>query len=373
MSIPIWNRRDEWTVPRLMDARLESDPDSEFLDVNGERWTASALFAAANRLANTMIDFGVAQGDRIATLIENSSEAVISLFGANRAGAIGVPINTAYKGEYLRHQLADSGAKVLIVDAALAERAHRGRRHHRHARSRHRRRRERTDTGHQLAHVGRRHDRRRPATRRRGLSHRSQRVHLHGRHHRPVEGLRGQPQLHRHADQADRRRCGARAPDDVVWSPLPLFHYNAVTVMLVGTLLIGGRAAIYKKFSVSNFWPEINRVGATHASTLGSMVTLLVNDPMRPEAPDSGAAAGEQDPALHLRRADAAGGVGTVHRTLEHPAVRRGLRHDRGLALVVVAAGDEEQAQRGRGRQRRVLGRPDLRRRRQRAAARHPG
>ena len=39
---------------------------------------------------------------------------------------------------------------------------------------------------------------------------------------------------------------------------------------------------------MSNFWPEINRVGATHASTLGSMVTLLANDVMQPGAPDSG-------------------------------------------------------------------------------------
>jgi crotonobetaine/carnitine-CoA ligase len=40
---------------------------------------------------------------------------------------------------------------------------------------------------------------------------------------------------------------------------------------------------------VSNFWPEINRTGATMASLLGSMVTLLANDISRPEAPDSGA------------------------------------------------------------------------------------
>ncbi len=37
-------------------------------------------------------------------------------------GAVSVPINTAYKGEYLRHQLNDSGARVLIVADDLVER-----------------------------------------------------------------------------------------------------------------------------------------------------------------------------------------------------------------------------------------------------------
>src|SRR5690606_29796832 len=35
------------------------------------------------------------------------------------------PVNTAYKGEYLRHQLADSGSRVLVVHADLVDRAER--------------------------------------------------------------------------------------------------------------------------------------------------------------------------------------------------------------------------------------------------------
>ena len=67
--------------------------------------------------------YGLAKGDRVATLVENSSEAVISQFGAVQLGGVSVPINTAYKGEYLRHQLADSGAKVLVIDGDVADRA----------------------------------------------------------------------------------------------------------------------------------------------------------------------------------------------------------------------------------------------------------
>ena len=30
-----------------------------------------------------------------------------------------MPVNTAYKGEYLSHQLTDSGSRVLVVAASL--------------------------------------------------------------------------------------------------------------------------------------------------------------------------------------------------------------------------------------------------------------
>ena len=285
---PIWRDRDEYSVARLIDERLASDPDREFLDINGESWTAARMFGTADRLANTFAEFGVQRGDRVATLIENSSEAAVALFAANRASAVGVPVNTAYKGEYLRHQLADSGAKVLIVEAALAERAIFVA--------------DQIDTLEHVIVVG--HD---------GESTPGTNWHSWtdalampdtplGRPTDPTDldifiytgGTTGLSKAcainHNYAVTLAWQiaHMWERTADDVVWTPMPLFHFNAVSVMLTGTLLCGGRGAIYKKFSVSNFWPEINRVGATHASTLGSMVTLLVNDTMKPEAPDSG-------------------------------------------------------------------------------------
>jgi len=82
--------------------------------------------------------------------------------------------------------------------------------------------------------------------------------------------------------------CWQRTADDVVWTPLPLFHFNAITTAVLGPLVFGGRAAIYRRFSVSNFWPEMNRVGATITSTLGTMAYLLAHDVDRPEMPRSG-------------------------------------------------------------------------------------
>jgi crotonobetaine/carnitine-CoA ligase len=74
-----------------------------------------------------------------------------------------------------------------------------------------------------------------------------------------------------------------------VWTPLPLYHYNAILTAVLGPMLSGGRSAISRKFSVSAFWPEMNRVGATITSTLGTMAYLLAHDIDRPEMPRSGA------------------------------------------------------------------------------------
>ena len=72
-------------------------------------------------------------------------------------------------------------------------------------------------------------------------------------------------------------RAWQRTADDIVWTPLPLFHLNAISIAVVGTLSIGGSASIARRFSVSGFWPEVKRSRATIASMLGSLAILVAN------------------------------------------------------------------------------------------------
>ena len=166
--------------------------------------------------------------------------------------------------------------------------------------------------------------------------------------------------------------CWRRTADDVVWTPLPLFHFNAIVTAVLGPLVYGGRAAIYRRFSVSNFWPEMNRTGATITSTLGTMAYLLAHDVDRPEMPRSGAPEANTSLRSSARRRCRSRST-TSCVALRDRDVQRRVRRDRGGLVVVAAAGRGEQAQRRRHDQRRVLRRPHLRRRRQRAAARHRG
>jgi crotonobetaine/carnitine-CoA ligase len=78
-------------------------------------------------------------------------------------------------------------------------------------------------------------------------------------------------------------RAWQREQDDVVLTPLPLFHFNAISVCVVGTLVVGGSASIARRFSVSRFWPEVKRTGATMVSLLGSLAILIADAEDHPD------------------------------------------------------------------------------------------
>jgi len=288
VSEKVWIRGTQSTVVQLLERRLESDPDGPYLDVCGTTHSAAEMSGIAYRLANALHELGVEPGDRVAMLIENSAEAMLAWWGAICAGAIAVPINTAYKGEYLRHQLADSGAKVLVVETDLVDRA--------------------AVVAPQVAsltHLVVIDDR--PAGVAGVVNHTwadllgadgsAPSVPIRpsdlatfiytGGTTGPSKGCMLSHNYHE-ALTLQIGVCWRRTADDVVWTPLPLFHFNAITTAVLGPLVYGGRAAIYRRFSVSNFWPEMNRTGATITSTLGTMAYLLAHDVDRPEMPRSG-------------------------------------------------------------------------------------
>ncbi|HEV3227749.1 MAG TPA: AMP-binding protein, partial [Acidimicrobiales bacterium] len=273
-----WLSADQETVTGLLDERLDTDPDGEYLDVCGTKFTAADVDSHANRIANGLHALGVARGDRVATLVENSPEAMLAWWGAVRGGAVAVPINTAYKGQYLRHQLADSAARVVVVHADLAQRVATVQA-------------ELRDLEHIIVIEGAEWKALldapadRPAVDIRP-SDVATFVYTGG-----TTGLSKGCMLSHNYHAALARQigvCWQRTGDDVVWTPLPLFHYNALVTAVLGALVFGGRSAIERRFSVSSFWPEMNRVGATITSTLGTMAYLLAHDVDRPEMPRSG-------------------------------------------------------------------------------------
>ncbi len=58
---------------------------------------------------------GLKKGDRIAIMLPNLLQYPVVMFGAVRAGLIVVNTNPLYTPEELRHQLADSGASVIVI------------------------------------------------------------------------------------------------------------------------------------------------------------------------------------------------------------------------------------------------------------------
>jgi crotonobetaine/carnitine-CoA ligase len=110
------------TINAELAARVDSDPDGAYLDFMGDAYSARRIDEEASRLAAALATVGVARGDRVASLLENSAEQVVTFFATLRLGAVAVPVNTAYKGEFLRHQLTESGARVVVVQGDFAGR-----------------------------------------------------------------------------------------------------------------------------------------------------------------------------------------------------------------------------------------------------------
>ncbi len=303
MGDQIWGTEAQHTIASLFEQRLERDPDGPYLDLGGTVLTAAEVVGAGRRLAGALTQLGAGRGDRVATVLENSPEAVLAWAGIVLGGTIAVPVNTAYKGEYLRHQLSDCGARVVVVARSLLSRLT-----------------EIADQLPALQHIVVVEDGGPDADDRDGNAPPADpapaaagvRVHrwddvitadsapavaVHpadlatfiytGGTTGPSKGC----MLTHHYHAALARQigtCWGRTAADVVWTPLPLYHFNALTTVVTGTLLFGGRGAIYRRFSVSSFWPEMNRVGATITSTLGTMAYLLAHDEDRPEMPRSG-------------------------------------------------------------------------------------
>jgi crotonobetaine/carnitine-CoA ligase len=271
------------TVLDALATRLRTDPDGPYLDFDGVALTAREMDRHANRIAHQLGALGVGRGDRVATLLENSPEQVMSFFAAAKLGAIQVPINTAYKGEFLRHVLADSGAAVTIVQGELASRV-----------------------GDLVPTAATELPELKAVVVVGATDASIDGVPVHdwaellasGSDEAPPDpGLRPSdlscfiytagttgpskgcmlPHHYVVALGEQIARAWQRTADDIVLTPLPLFHFNAISVCVVGTLLVGGSAAIVRKFSVSRLWSEVKRTDATMLSMLGSLAILVAN------------------------------------------------------------------------------------------------
>ncbi|MEZ6030602.1 MAG: class I adenylate-forming enzyme family protein [Hyphomonadaceae bacterium] len=97
--------------------------DREYIVYQDERVTFGANFKAAVHLAHKLRDeFGVKKGDRVAVVMRNYPQWPVSFFAPLLIGAIATPLNSWWTGEELEYGLADSGAKVAIVDPEKLER-----------------------------------------------------------------------------------------------------------------------------------------------------------------------------------------------------------------------------------------------------------
>ena len=73
--------------------------------------------ALSGRIANLLVERGVEPGDRVAVQTEKSAEAIVLYLACIRAGAVYLPLNTAYTLTELDYFIGDAEPKVVVCVA----------------------------------------------------------------------------------------------------------------------------------------------------------------------------------------------------------------------------------------------------------------
>jgi len=102
-------------IAEFLRASAQRHPDAICVIAGEASYTWAEVDRSASTLAAGLVQRGLHAGDRIALLLGNSYEFVLSYFAAARAGLVSVPLNPAYTSAEVAVLLADSGARMLVV------------------------------------------------------------------------------------------------------------------------------------------------------------------------------------------------------------------------------------------------------------------
>jgi acyl-CoA synthetase (AMP-forming)/AMP-acid ligase II len=226
----------------------------------------NAAFARATAaFAERFTALGCERGDTIAAMLPNRIALVVAMFAAWRIGAAFTPVNPALTLNEAAHQLDDSRARFVIVDANAAA----------------------VLASHPIAKIavndlsfdGGSFDG--AAAAQDGDT--ALLIYTSGSTGRP-KGV-----ILDHANIAAMLGIMARTlsftPQERALLVLPLFHVNALLISVLAPLSTGGSSVILEKFDRYTFWHDVERFGATYFSAVPAIYTLLNQAPPE-EKPD---------------------------------------------------------------------------------------
>jgi len=102
-------------VNHFLENSAEKFPEKKAIWYKDEWMTYHQIDDLSNRLANYLISRGIERGDRIAILLENSFNYVITYYAILKIGAITVALNTETRKDGLVYLLNDSDSKAIIT------------------------------------------------------------------------------------------------------------------------------------------------------------------------------------------------------------------------------------------------------------------
>ena len=275
-----------WIVSSILDDRAERIGDRlALVGTGGERFTYGDLRDRAARAAALLGELGVKPGDRVATMLDPTAEYAVSVLASAWAGSIEVPVNTDYKGFYLEQVIRETGARVAIVQERFLDRL----------------------AGvelPELEHVVVVGDGDAPAP---GGTRRHRFSALYDLDPAPrtprteedlmlilyTSGTTGPSKGAMHSNRSALWTSrvwvdlAQLTQEDVGYSFLPFFHVTARSAMFMALTLVGGRTVLKERFSVSSFWDDVRRHGATFTMYMGAIIHLLYKQEPRPDDADN--------------------------------------------------------------------------------------
>ncbi|WP_426131333.1 AMP-binding protein [Pararhizobium sp. PWRC1-1] len=272
------------TLPDILRHQAERLGNKPFIDICGRSAGFEDMLHVSLQLAGGLHTLGVEKSDRVAMLLPNCFELVATWFAVSHLGAIEVPNNPGLKGDLLCHNLNNSGAEVLIADAAALPELSKVQANLPALRT--------------LILVGT------DAAEARAAGVRIDRIvrfdeclapradfqcaDVH--YADPMAILytsgttgpaKGALMSHHHCYSwaaAMEANLGYTS-DDSYFSALPLFHTDAQMFGVYLPLIYGTKATIVDGFSASKFWDQVRASGATATNLLGAMAVILMRAP----------------------------------------------------------------------------------------------
>ncbi|MEW6471301.1 MAG: AMP-binding protein [Actinomycetota bacterium] len=264
-----WKPSGRLTFGGLLDQQAETFGDKPFLWVDDRCITFADARRRAIAAANSLLALGLEPGDTLALFAGTCAEWVDCWFGAAQIGVRTVPLNLAYKGEFLRNLLVETECKVVLTDqtflpvvsAAAGEVPGL-----------------RIVTADQLGEGsgerllgGRPFAWNDPATV----------VYTSGTTGPSKGALLTQHYLCTCASVLN-HRYGTTA-DDVMYAAVPLFHFSGSMFVVLGSLTSGRSSALDSAFHPTTCWDRVRQYNATQFFGVGAMIAMLWNLPPSPD------------------------------------------------------------------------------------------
>ncbi|HXS84866.1 MAG TPA: long-chain-acyl-CoA synthetase FadD6 [Mycobacterium sp.] len=259
------------SIGKVFQDRAAKLGDKVFLRFGDQQLSYRDANAAVNRYAAVLAARGVGRGDVVGVMLRNSPNAVLMMLAVVKCGAIAGMLNYHQRGDVLAHSLGLLNAKVLVAEADLIEAVD-------------------ECGGLQIEPTTIEEMERLAATAPTTNPPSASAVLAKDTaFYIFTSGTTGHPKA---SVMTHKRWLAALAAfgglglrlkgSDTLYSCLPLYHNNALTVAVGSVINAGGTLALGKSFSASRFWDEVIASDATAFIYIGEICRYLLNQPEKP-------------------------------------------------------------------------------------------